>query len=102
MPSPLYVITLAEALPQHRAEVVDQLKQLADAARMAEGCLRFDIYADNDQPCRFNTIELWSDSESHMRHLNSPVLFRIIKLLFGKMAGMPQVRILDPVSTLED
>ena len=102
MNTPLQVITLAEALPQHIDEVTRQLRQLADFARMSEGCLQFDIFADGDQPHRFNTLEQWVDAEAHMRFLNSPILFKTIKSLFGKMAGMPQVRVLNPVSVLED
>jgi len=102
MTAPIYVVTLAEALPAHLKLVTDKLHELADLSRMSEGCLRFDIYCDTDQPCRFNTIELWATREDHQRHIDSPLLFKTISSLFGKMAGMPQVRVLSPISVLED
>lgn len=99
---PIHAMVLAEALPQHLKEVSATLKELTELCRQEEGCLRFDVYADLDQPCRFNTIELWASAEALQQHLDSPIVARAIKALFGKMRGLPQVRVLDPVNELPD
>jgi quinol monooxygenase YgiN len=98
---PIHVITLAESRPEHLALVRQKLIELADMTRMAEGCLRCDVYADADHPERFNTIELWVSETAHQAHLDSPHLFKTVTSLIGKMQGMPQVRVLDIVSELE-
>lgn len=99
---PIHAMVLAEALPQHREEVTAILRELTELCRQEEGCLRFDIYADADQPCRLNTIELWASAEAMQAHLDSPLVARAIKSLFGKMRGLPQVRVLDAISELND
>lgn len=99
---PIHAMVLAEALPQHREEVTRILRELTELCRQEEGCLRFDVYADNDQPCRFNTIELWESQDALRRHLDSPLVSRAVRSLFGKMRGLPQIRVLAPVNELRD
>lgn len=99
---PIHVITLAEALPKHIEEVRQILHDMAELHRQEEGCLRFDIYADRKAPTRLNTIEVWLSREAHQRHMDSSLVAKSIMLLFGKVRGMPEVRVLDPISELEE
>jgi quinol monooxygenase YgiN len=99
---PIHVITLAEALPEHFAEVLVTLAGIANLCRQEEGCLRFDVYADTKQPYRLNTLESWASIEAHQRHLDSTHVARGILSLIGKMNGLPDVRILRPISELAE
>lgn len=97
---PIHVITLAEALPEHFAEVLENLASLANLCRQEEGCLRFDVYADTKQPYMLNTLETWESVEAHQRHLDSAHVARGILNLIGKMKGLPDIRVLRPISEL--
>ncbi len=100
--SPIHVITLAEALPEHFPEVLETLSALANLCRQEEGCLRFDVYIDTKQPYLLNTIESWVSQEDHQRHLDSAHVARGVLSLIGKMKGLPDIRILRPISELRE
>lgn len=95
---PVHIITLAEALPEHFVEVLETLSELAGLCRQEEGCLRFDVYSDSRNPYLLNTIETWESVEAHRRHLDSTLVARGILLLMGKMKGLPDIRVLHPIS----
>ncbi|GAA5161412.1 putative quinol monooxygenase [Viridibacterium curvum] len=99
---PIHVITLAEALPQHVDAVRSQLAEMANMTRMAEGCVRCDVYAASGGPRYFNTIEVWVSAEAHAAWIQSAPLLKSIAPLFGKMKGLPEVRVLDVINELAD
>lgn len=94
MSTPIHVIALAEIVPQHEALVLKVLTELATLTRQEEGCLRYDLYRDAANPMRVNTIELWVDEASLNRHMSAPHLKTAIMTLIGKLAGIPQFRVL--------
>ncbi|GAA5181921.1 hypothetical protein GCM10025771_29980 [Niveibacterium umoris] len=98
---PIHVITLAEVVPQHEAEVVRVLRQVAELTRQEEGCLRYDLYRDSGTPMRINTIEVWADEASLNRHMNAPHVKTAIMALIGKLAGIPQFRVLQAIDEFE-
>ncbi|MFT3736754.1 MAG: putative quinol monooxygenase [Rhodocyclaceae bacterium] len=98
---PIHVITLAEALPQHVDAVSQQLSHMAQLTRMAEGCLRCDVYVASGGPRHFNTIEVWVSADAHAAWIQSAPLLKAIAPLFGKMKGLPEVRVLDVITELE-
>ncbi|MDP5239862.1 putative quinol monooxygenase [Uliginosibacterium sp. 31-16] len=98
----IHVITLADAEPEHVDTVREILQEMADLHRQEEGCMRFDVYADAARPGRFNTIEVWESLAAHKRHLNSALVTRSVLMLIGKMRGLPDIRILQPVSEMRD
>jgi quinol monooxygenase YgiN len=101
MPSKaIHVITLAEALPNHIEEVHQLLQDLANLHRQEEGCLRFDIYADKNNPARLNTIEVWESEQAHQKHMNSALVAKSILMFFGKVRKVPDVRILGIISEM--
>ena len=99
---PIQAIALAEIVPQHESEAVRILRDLAVLTRQEEGCLRYDLYRDEDNPMRINSIEVWADRASLARHMNAPHLKVAILSLIGKLAGIPQLRILDAVDEFND
>lgn len=93
-----HVITLAEAIPAHIEEIHTQLREMANLHRQEEGCLRFDVYADINNPALLNTIEVWTDEAAYRRHLDSPLLAHSVMQLIGKVSGLPQIRVLGAIS----
>lgn len=100
--APIHVITLAEALPEHFHEVLETLSSLANLCRQEEGCLRFDVYVDSKKPYQLNTIESWVSAADHQRHLDSAHVVRGVLSLIGKMKGLPDIRLLRPISELRE
>jgi len=101
MPStPVHIITLAEAMPEHRDEVFSVLCELAELCRQEEGCLRFDLYCDSAHPNKLNTIEVWDSVASHTHHLNSTHVGRGVLMLIGKVKGLPDIRVLNPLNEM--
>jgi quinol monooxygenase YgiN len=102
MTRPIHVITMAEALPEHAAEVCQILTRAVELARQEEGCLRMDLYRDSRRPLLLNTIECWESLEAHRRHLDSPLISTTVMALLGKMKGLPDIRVLDPQSEFSE
>jgi len=98
----IHVITLAEADSEYVEEVRQILQEMADLHRQEEGCLRFDVYADAARPNRFNTIEVWESAEAHARHLNSALVTRSVLMLIGKVRGLPDIRMLEPINEMKE
>ncbi|QSI78897.1 MULTISPECIES: putative quinol monooxygenase [Niveibacterium] len=97
----IHVITLAEIVPQHESEVIQVLRTAAVLTRQEDGCLRYDLYRDTTNPMRINTIEVWADEASLNRHMNAPHVKQAIMTLIGKLAGIPQFRVLQVVDEFE-
>ena len=98
----IHVITLAEAETAHIETVREILQEMAELHRQEEGCLRFDVYADAARPGRFNTLEVWDSLAAQQRHLKSPLVMRSVMMLIGKIRGLPDIRVLTPVSEMPD
>lgn len=98
--TPIQVVTLAEIIPRHETDALATLRQLACLTRQEEGCLRYDLYRDSTNPMRVNSLEVWSDEETLNRHLASPHLKSAVMALIGKLAGIPQYRVLMPLDEL--
>jgi len=98
----IHVITLAEAETAHIETVREILQEMAELHRQEEGCMRFDVYADTARPGRFNTIEVWENLAAHKRHLNSALVTRSVLMLIGKVRGLPDIRVLTPISEMAD
>jgi quinol monooxygenase YgiN len=100
--SRIHVITLAEIVPQHEDEVIRILRQAAELTRQEEGCLRYDLYREGSNPLRINTIEVWADQASLNRHMSAAHVKSAIMALIGKLAGIPQFRVLQAVDEFAD
>ncbi|MCX9156584.1 antibiotic biosynthesis monooxygenase [Niveibacterium sp. 24ML] len=95
--APIHVIALAEIVPQHEEEAIRVLRHAAELTRQEEGCLRYDLYREGSNPLRINTIEVWADEASLNRHMSAPHVKAAIMALIGKLAGIPQFRVLKAI-----
>lgn len=49
------------------------LEALVEPSRREPGNLRYDVYADRDDPCRFIVLEIWaSEEDQHRHHTTAP------------------------------
>lgn len=96
------VIILAEIVPEHEPYVRKVLHDIATMSRQEEGCLRFDIYRDDANPMKINTLEEWVDHAALDRHLGAPYMKTAILKLVGKLVAIPEFRVLQAIDELAD
>lgn len=64
--------------PEHRAAFLDALWEDANGALdTEEGCLRFDVTVDAQDPNRFLLYEVYRDAEARAIHRAAPYLKRV-------------------------
>ena len=71
--------------------VREVLESYVAPTRLEEGCLRYDLFVDVDDPSKFTFIEEWTSAESLFKHSQSAHLAAGRARLEGKLADDPQV-----------
>jgi quinol monooxygenase YgiN len=61
-------IAVLYAKPGREAVLRENLAALVAPSRAEEGNLRYDLYGDVADPCRFIFIETWASEEAQRRH----------------------------------
>ncbi len=64
------VLTIARVKPDNRAEYVEACRTYGAATAAEVGCLRFDVFADDDQ-ARVCLVEAYRDQAAYDEHLAS-------------------------------
>lgn len=64
----LYVIARVQAKAEHRAEVEAELRRMVAATRAEPGCLRYDLFADQDGGSGFSLVEAYTDEAALEAH----------------------------------
>ena len=66
-------------LPGKREEFVEAVKAagVLDAIRAEEGCLRYDYYFSESDPCELLLIEAWETKEDQVVHIGQPHMARL-------------------------
>ncbi len=75
------VIAHIHALPGKEFSLRSVLESFIAPTRLEEGCLRYDLFVDVDQPTKFTFVEEWTSIEALNRHSNSPHITEGRKLL---------------------
>ena len=52
--------------------VREVLESIVAPTRLEDGCLRYDLFVDVADPCRFTFIEEWTSSEALQVHSRAP------------------------------
>ena len=91
------VVAHIEALPGEEALVREVLESYIAPTRLEEGCLRYDLFVDQSNPCKFTFIEEWTSIEALQKHSQSPHLAAGRPRVAGKLAGPNWVQILDRI-----
>jgi quinol monooxygenase YgiN len=90
------VVVVATIVPlaEHRDEVVTAFKEIIDLVHDEDGC---ELYALNEAPDRLIMIEKWASSEALAAHSKGANLAALGPKLAGKVAGPPDVVVLQQV-----
>ena len=62
------VVAHIHAIPGKEAELQTVLESSVEPTRQEDGCLRYDLFVDLDQPTKFTFIEEWSSREALVKH----------------------------------
>lgn len=62
-------------------EFIELSKELVEMSRKDSGCIKYELYQDNENPRIFAIIEEWEDKEALDEHLNAKHFMRIIPML---------------------
>ena len=87
----LDVVAHIQALPGNEAFVREVLESYVAPTRLEDGCLRYDLFVDIDDPAKFTFIEEWASADALFKHSQSAHLAAGKAKLPGKLAGEPLV-----------
>jgi quinol monooxygenase YgiN len=61
----VHVVTHVDVIPPRREDAVAALKLLGDAARAAEGNVRYEVVQQTNRPNHFTVVEAWRSREAY-------------------------------------
>jgi quinol monooxygenase YgiN len=88
------VVATVRPLPEHRAAVIEAIKETVAQVHGEEGC---ELYSLNEAPDRLIMVEKWASQEALNTHARGPNLAALGPKLAGKVTGAPDVIVLQPV-----
>lgn len=68
-----------DCLPQKREAFLQKMKStgILDAIRAEEGCLKYDYYLSEKDPCELLLIEQWETRQHQQTHISQPHMDRL-------------------------
>jgi quinol monooxygenase YgiN len=92
----LSVVVVATIVPlaEHRDEVIAAFKETIEQVHREDGC---ELYTLNEAPDRLIMIEKWASPEALRVHSRGAALTALNPRLAGKVAGAPEVIVLQQV-----
>lgn len=90
------VVVVASIVPlaEYRDEVIVAFKETIEQVHEEDGC---ELYSLNEAPDRLIMIEKWASPEALAAHSKGPSLAALNPKLAGKVAGAPEVIVLQQV-----
>lgn len=68
----MHVIVRVQIKPEHIAAYEAGMAALVPEGRKEEGCLRLDVYKDDDNPGAYVLVEEWTSEEALQSHFGQP------------------------------
>lgn len=92
-------MTVLTAYCQVLPEKVDQFRSASRknkaAARLEEGCERFDYYVSDDEPLKFVFVEEWTTLAHLQAHFATPHFAEFMATVESCLAAAPDIRIFE-------
>ncbi len=86
----VHVLAIIRFQADHAAAVHAALKQHALNSRAAVGCLRYDVFLQNDAPTII-TQETWSNAEVEAAHMAGPLVAELVAKIGAFLTAAPDV-----------
>lgn len=80
------VVVHVRAKPGHEASVETALNKLIAPTRAEAGCIRYDMFADQEDPLHFVFFEEWDSIDAHQTHLDEGHMADFIITCKGTLA----------------
>lgn len=94
--NPVTVVASLAIQPGHEAEARRASKQAVQQTRSEEGCLRYELFEDLQDPLKMVMLEVWQDSAALQAHADGPA-FKTLVAAIGDTVRI-DVSTLRPVS----
>ena len=91
---PVVVVATILPLPEHRAAVIDAIKETIEQVHAEDGC---ELYSLNVAPDRLVMVEKWASQQALDAHAKGPNLAALRPKLAGKVTAAPEVVVLQQV-----
>jgi quinol monooxygenase YgiN len=91
---PVVVVATILPLSEHRAAVIDAIKETVQQVHAEDGC---ELYSLNEAPDRLVMVEKWTSQQALDAHAKGPNLAALGPKLAGKVTVAPEVVVLQPV-----
>jgi len=91
---PVVVVATILPLAEHRAAVIDAIKETIEQVHAEDGC---ELYSLNEAADRLVMVERWASQEALDVHVKGRNLAALGPRLAGKVTGAPEVVVLQPV-----
>ena len=88
------VVATITPLPEYREDVIAAFTAIIPQVHDEDGCELYTLNADAD---RLIMVEKWASREALATHSKGAALAALNPTLAGKVAGAPEVIVLDPV-----
>lgn len=82
----LIIVADIHTEPDQLARVRAELEKLIPITRAEEGCIRYDLHQDNDDPAHFLFYEIWESRELWQAHMRAPHLAAYTEATEGAIA----------------
>lgn len=96
--SKLYVVARAIASIDRVEETRELMVSLLEPTRRENGCIRYDLFQNRENPAEFTFIEEWQDQACLDAHLASPHIRDAIAKLPSLFVSDPVIGLYAPVS----
>jgi len=78
-------------------EVIELYKELVEETRKEEGCIKYELYQDTQNPSILTMIEEWEDRSYLERHFKTEHFTRIVPMIGQFLAGDKEVNIYNKI-----
>ncbi len=85
--SNLTIVAHIHAHPNAIDQVRAELEKLIPITRSEEGCLRYDLHQDNEDPAHFLFYETWTSRNLWQAHMKAPHLAAYLQATEGAVAS---------------
>jgi quinol monooxygenase YgiN len=96
---PVIVIAKAKVQPDKREMFIAAARHCAEMTRTTEpGCLEYDFYESQTEPCTFTFVERWTDRTAIDAHMLTPHLGELMRIAGLCLASAPSIEAVNVAS----
>jgi quinol monooxygenase YgiN len=98
MTAKIDVVAHIQAAPGEEDRVRQVLESYVAPTRQEEGCLRYDLFQDTEDPGKFTFIEEWESLEALAKHAQSAHITAGRAIIKDRLAGPSWVQVLRQIA----